>query len=196
MVGNHSQRGCSYCHHPVQRLDDAPGRDVPRAIVHDVELLAVLIDAGVGVVVDSLQCPLGVLEVHLLLLVALGSNLLLALSQLRRSAVMVRLLDLPLIELLYECLDLSALLRAVAPRVVYRAPRTTLIAAGGLLRPLVAMWATTPTSHYSSSSNSGSTSQQLVVATNLLLLLFVFVAALSSGICIKLAGFPYLWGWL
>jgi hypothetical protein len=48
----------------TMRLDDASGRDVPGAAVHDVGLLAALISAGVrvGVVVDFLEHPLGILE--------------------------------------------------------------------------------------------------------------------------------------
>jgi hypothetical protein len=53
----------------MQRLDDAPRRDVPGAIVDDVELLAVLVVTGlrVRVVVDDLDRPLGILELHLFL---------------------------------------------------------------------------------------------------------------------------------
>jgi hypothetical protein len=161
-----------------------------------VELLVALVGAGVRVrvAVDSLERPLGIMELHILLLVALRGDLLLALSLLERRAITVRLLLLLLAELLHELLDLLTVLHAVAPRVVYQAPRTIVVIAEGLPRPLVTTWAMAPTSHFSSYSGSGSTSQQLVVATILLLLLFVFVAALSSGICIGLASLPYLWG--
>jgi hypothetical protein len=107
-----------------------------------------------------------------------------------------------LTELLRKLLDFPALFHVVAPGVVYRALRTALITARGLLRPFVTTWATTPTSRSSSSdsvstsrsssSDSGSTSQQLVVAANLLFLLFVFATALSSDICIGLADLPCL----
>jgi hypothetical protein len=158
VVGHRSWRGCRCCHHLAQRLDDVPRRDVPGAVVHDVELFAVLIVArfgvGVGVVVDDLDCPLGVLEVHLLLLIAPQGNLLLAFPQTGRRAIAAWLLLLLLRELLCKLLDLPSLLGVVAPGVVHRAPGTTLVAAEGLPRPLVSTWATTPTSR-SSSSDSG-----------------------------------------
>jgi hypothetical protein len=109
-----------------------------------VELLAALVDAGVGVrvVVDSLERPLAVLELHLL--VALGGNLLLAFPLLGRRAIAARLLLMPLMKLLRELLDLPALLHAVAPGVVYQSSWTALVAVGGLPWPLVATWAMTP----------------------------------------------------
>jgi hypothetical protein len=104
------------------------------------------------------------------------------------------MLVLLLTELLCKILDFPALLHVVAPGVVYRAPRIALVTTGGLLRPLVTTWAMTPTDRCSSGSSniSGSTSQRLLVDANILLLLFVFVAALSSGICIGLASLPCL----
>jgi hypothetical protein len=157
-----------------------------------------IVDAGVivGVAIDGLQRPLGVLELHLLLPVPLRGNLLLALPQLGRCANVARLLLLLLVELLHELLDLLTLLRAVAPGVAYREPWATLVTTGGLPRPLVTTWTTAPTSRYSS-SGGGSSSKRLVVvvaASLLLLPIFVFFAALSSSICFRLAGFPYLWG--
>jgi hypothetical protein len=171
----------------AQRLDDAPERDVPGAIIHDVEQLAMLIVTGfrVRVAVDDLDRPLGVLEVHLLLLVALAGNLLLAFPLAGRHAVAVWLL---LTKLFHELLDLLAL-GAVAPGVVHQAPRPTLIAAKGLTRSLVTAWAATPTSRYSSNNDSGSTCQRLVVIVGLLLLpIHVLVIALSSDICFGFAG--------
>jgi hypothetical protein len=91
-----------------------------------------------------------------------------------------------------ELLDLPPLLDAVALGVVYRALWATLITVGGLPRPLVTSWATTPTSRCSSSE---STSQRLVVvvAVDLLLLLIsIFAAALSNGFCFGLADVPCL----
>jgi hypothetical protein len=153
MVGHRSRCWFSGCHHPVQHLDDAPRCDVPRAIVHDVELLAALIVTGfrVGVAVEDLDHPLGVLELHLLLLVALVGNLLLAFPLAGRHAVVARLLLLLLAELLHELLDLPALLDVVVPRVVHRVPWTALIAVGGLSWSLVATWAAAPTNRSSSS---------------------------------------------
>jgi hypothetical protein len=112
-----------------------------------VELLVALILARVGVrvAIDTIERPLGVLELHLLLLVALGGNLLLAFPLLGRCAIAVWLLLLLLTELLYELLDVPALLCAVVPRVVYQALRTTLVAAGGLPRSPVPTWAMTHT---------------------------------------------------
>jgi hypothetical protein len=81
VMGRHSRRGRSCCHRSTQYLDDAPGLDVLGAVVHDVELLAALIGAGVRVAIDSLEHPLGILELHLLLLVALEGSLLLAFPQ-------------------------------------------------------------------------------------------------------------------
>jgi hypothetical protein len=100
---------------------------------------------GVRVAVDDLDCSLGNLELHLLL-VALMGNLLLAFPLAGSHAIMEQLLFLLLIELLHELLDLPALLGALVTGVVHRALRTTLIAARGLARPLVTSWATTPTS--------------------------------------------------
>jgi hypothetical protein len=102
----------------AQRVDDAPGRNVPRATIHDVKLLVALIGAGVGVgvAIDGLQCPFGVMECHvlILLLVVLLDNLLLALLAPRGCAVVAWLLLLLLIELLRKLLDFSALLCVVA----------------------------------------------------------------------------------
>jgi hypothetical protein len=163
-----------------------------------MEVLAVLVvtgfKVGVGVVIDDLDRPLGILELHLLLLVP-GGNLLLAFPLMGRHAITAWLLLLLLVELLCELLDLPSLLGAMAPRVVHRTPRITLVSAGGLPQLLVTSWAMAPTSHYSSSGGSGSPCQRhiVIVAASLLLLpIFVFVAALSSGICFRHAGLPYL----
>jgi hypothetical protein len=85
-----------------------------------VELLAMLVVTGlrVRVVVDDLDCPLGVLELHLLLVVALVGNMPLAFPLAERRAVMVGLLLILLVELFHKLLDLPALLSAVAPGVV------------------------------------------------------------------------------
>jgi hypothetical protein len=174
VVGHRSRRGCSCCHCSTQHLDDTPGRDVSGAVVYDVQLLATLVGTGaqvrVGVAVDSLERHLGVLELYLLLLVALGEHLLLAFLLAGRHAVTARLLLLLLMKLFREILDLSALLDVVAPGVVHRAPWTALIGAEELLRSLVASWATAPTSHCSRCSGSGCSSEQLIVAASLLLL--------------------------
>jgi hypothetical protein len=163
-----------------------------------VELLAALIVAGVGVgvgvAVDSLECPLGILELHLLFLVALGGNLLLAFPLAGRRVITARLLLLLLAELLREHLDLPALLHTVAPRVGYRAPWTALVAVRGLPQPLVTSWAMTPTNCYNSSGSSGQQLIIVVAADLLLLLVSVSVATLSSDIYFRLVGLPCLWG--
>jgi hypothetical protein len=127
-----------------------------------VELLAALVGARVRVrvPVDGLEHPLGVLERHLLilLLVTLLDDLLHALPLSRRHVVTVWLLLLLLAKLLRNLLDFPTLFRIVVPRVVYRAPWTTLITTEGLPRQFVTMWAMAPTSRCSS-SGSGSTSQ-------------------------------------
>jgi hypothetical protein len=191
VVGHHSQHGCSDYHRSVQRLDDALGRDVPGAIIDDVELLAPLLVAGlrVRVVVDDLDHPLGILELHLLLVIALTGNVLLAFPLVGRHAIMTGLLLLLLAELLCKLPDLLALLSVVGPRVVHRAQWPTLIAAGGLAQWLVAAWASAPTSRFYDSSGSGSAYQQLVVV-GLLLPILVLTTTLSSGIYFGLADLP------
>jgi hypothetical protein len=67
----------------------------------------------------TLDRPLGVLELHPLLVVALMGNVLLAFPLVRRHAVVVGLLLLLLIELLHKLLDLPTLLSTVAPGVVH-----------------------------------------------------------------------------
>jgi hypothetical protein len=147
VVGCRTRLRCSDCHCPALHLDDAPGYDVLGTIVHDVELLAALIVAGfrVRVAVDDLDRPLGILELHLLLITLVG-HLLIAFSLAGRHAVVAQLLLLLLAELLHELLDLSALLGTVAPGVVHRTLQMTLVTVGGLSQLLVTAWATAPTS--------------------------------------------------
>jgi hypothetical protein len=73
----------------VQSLNDVLGHDVPGAVVHDVELFAVLVSAGVivGAAVDSHERPLDVLERHFLILAALRGDLLLVLPLPGRCAI-------------------------------------------------------------------------------------------------------------
>jgi hypothetical protein len=150
-----------------------------------VELFAVLIIAElrVKVVVDDLDRPLGVLKLHLLLVVALTGNMLLAFPLAGRCAIMVGLLLLLLAELLRELLDLPTLLGAVGPGVVHRALRPALIATKRLAWLLVG--------HYCDSGGSGSTYQRLVVVGLFLLPILILATALSNGICFGLAGLPY-----
>jgi hypothetical protein len=152
----------------------------------------VVVGFRVGVAVDNLYRPLGILELHLFLVIALIGNLLLAFPLAGRRAIVAKLLLVLLTELLCELLDLSALLGTMAPGIVHWAPRPTLVAPGGLAS-LVTAWAATPTSRCSNSGCSGSTCQQLVVAAvGLLLLILVLATALSSGIYFRLASLPYL----
>jgi hypothetical protein len=74
----------------AQGLDDAPGCDVPRTTEHDVERLAVLVvtGLGVGVAVDGLQCPLGILELHLYVLLLPWVDFLLALLLTGKHAIL------------------------------------------------------------------------------------------------------------
>jgi hypothetical protein len=160
-----------------------------------VELLAALIVTGlwVRVVVDDLDRPLGILELHLLI-VGLVGNLLLAFPLAGSYAVIVRLLLLLLMELFHKVLDLPTLLSIVVPGVVHQAPRPALIAVGELARSLVTVWAMAPTSCCCDSSNSGSACQQLVVVIGLLLIIIlVLTATLSSSNCFKLLGLLQPW---
>jgi hypothetical protein len=158
-----------------------------------MELLAVLVVAGLRdeVVVDDLDRPLDILELHLLLGIALAGNVLLAFPLAGRCAITVGLLLLLLTELLRELFDLPTLLGAVAPGVVHRVLWSDLIAAEGLARSLVTAWATTPTSRCCDNGSSGSACQGLVVVGLLLLPILVLATALSNDICFGLAGRPY-----
>jgi hypothetical protein len=174
----------------AQGLDNTLGRNILGAPEHNVECFAALVVArlGVRVAIHGLQCPLGVLELHLLVFLLLGVDLLFALPLAGRRAFLVWLLLL-FVELFCELIDLSTLTHAVACGVVHRASGATVITAGHLMGPLVASWVTTPT--HRRSCGSGSTSQRLVVAADLLLLLLlllvVVAAALSGGPRIRLA---------
>jgi hypothetical protein len=134
-LGRCSQHRCNGWHSSAQCLDDAHRRDVLGAIVDDVELLVMLIVTGlrVRVIVDDLDCPLAVLELHLLIVVLVG-NMLLAFWLKGRHDVTVRLLLLLLTEMFHELLDLSTLHSAMAPRVVHQVQWPTLITIGGLVR--------------------------------------------------------------
>jgi hypothetical protein len=88
-----------------------------------VEHLAVLVVTGlrVGVAIDGLQCPLGILKLHLCIFLLLGVELLLALPLAGWCAILA-LLHL-FVELFHELLDLPALRRgssgaATCPRAL------------------------------------------------------------------------------
>jgi hypothetical protein len=151
-----------------------------------VELLVMLVVIGlrVEVTIDNLDHPLGVLELHLLLVIALKGNVLLAFPLAGRRSITVGVLLLLLVELL----------DVVAPRVMHQASWPTLITAEGLACSLVAAWTAALTSHYCDSDGSGSACQQLVVVELRLLPILVLSNALSSNICFGLASLPYLRG--
>jgi hypothetical protein len=160
-----------------------------------VDLLVVLVVTGFGVrvAIDDLNFPLGILELHLILLVTLVGNLLLAFPLVGRCAVTAWLLLLLLAELLHELLDLPAHLNVVAPRVVHPAVWPALIAVAGLPWSLVTAWVVAPISRCINNSGSRSSYQRLVVVVGLLLLpILVLATALSSGIFFKLVGLPRL----
>jgi hypothetical protein len=184
-----SKSGCRYL--STQGLDDAPGRNVPRAPKYDVECFTMLVVARLRVRVDihGVQLPLGILELHLLIFLLLRVHFLLALSLAGRCTFLVRLLLL-FVELFHELVDLSTLTRVVARGVVHWASGTTVIVVRRLMGALVASWATATTRRRSCSS--GSTIQRLVVAIDLLLVLVLVAAALGSGPRIRLAFLPCL----
>jgi hypothetical protein len=75
-----------------------------------MEHLAALVIAGlrVGVAIDDLQCPLGILKLHLCIFLLLRVHLLLALPLAGRRAILALLLH-RFAELFRKLLDLSAL---------------------------------------------------------------------------------------
>jgi uncharacterized protein (DUF58 family) len=93
---------------------------------------------GVGVAIDGLHLPLGVLERHLLILLLLGVDLLFALPLAGRRAFLAWLLLL-FMELLHEILDFPSLTRAVGCRVMHRASGAAIIATERLTGALVAL---------------------------------------------------------
>jgi hypothetical protein len=149
----------------------------------------VLVDTRVGVAVDVLQCPLGILELHLLLLLSLGADLLFALLLTGRHAFMAQLLFHLFTVFLCELLDFPALLDVVVPRVVHRALCATVVVVLRLTWVLVIVWVMAPTSCCCS---SGCLGQQLVIVVASLLLLLA--AVLISSTRIGLVCLLCLWG--
>jgi hypothetical protein len=132
----------------------------------------------VGVAIDGLQCPLGILKLHLCVFLLLGVHLLLALPLAGRRAILALLLYL-FTELFCELLDLPALRRGMARGVVHRALCAAIIAIGRLTGAFVASRpATAPTRRCS--SGSGRFGQRLVAA-NLLLVVVAVAATLGLG---------------
>jgi hypothetical protein len=107
----------------------------------------VLVVAGlrVGVAIDDLQCPLGILKLHLCVFLLLRVHLLLALPLAGRRAILALLLH-HFAELFRKLLDLSALRCAMTRGVVHRALRATIVTIGRLTGAFVASRsATAPT---------------------------------------------------
>jgi hypothetical protein len=123
------------------------GCDVPGAHIHDVEYLATLVRArvAIGVAIDGLQCPLGVLELHLLVLILLRIHLLFSLPLMGRRAFLALLLLHLHMELLRELLYLKALLSTVVPGIAIRASHDTVIIVRCLMGLLVTSWTMAPT---------------------------------------------------
>jgi hypothetical protein len=94
----------------------------------------VLVVAGlrVRVAIDGLQCPLGILKLHLCVFLLLGVHLLLALPLAGRRAILALLLHL-FAELFHELLDLPTLRRGMARGVVQRTLRAAVVAIGRLM---------------------------------------------------------------
>jgi hypothetical protein len=106
-----------------------------------------LIGAGVGVRVaeDGLQHPLGVLELHLLVLLRI--HLLFAIPLAGRCALLARLLLL-LTELFHELLDFPSLSDTVTHGVMHQAPHAAVIATRHLTGALVISRFMVPTCHH------------------------------------------------
>jgi hypothetical protein len=158
-----------------------------------VEYLVALVDTRVGVAGDGLQHPLGILELHLLLLLNLWADLLFALLLTGMHAFMTQLLLHLFTIFLCELLDFPALLDVVVPGVVHRAPCATVVVVLRLMGVLVIVRVMAPTSCYSSSS-SGCPGQQLVIIVVASLLLLLLAAVLISSTRIGLACLLCLWG--
>jgi hypothetical protein len=104
----------------------------------------------VGVAIDGLQCPLGILKLHLCVFLLLGVHLLLVLPLAGRRAIVALLLLHLFAKLFCELLDLPVLRRGMVHGVVYWALRATIVAIGRLTEAFVASWpATAPTRHCS-----------------------------------------------
>jgi hypothetical protein len=144
-----------------------------------MELFAALVVTRfrVGVDVDDLDQPFGILELHLLL-VTLTGNLLLSFPLVGRRAITVRLLLLLLTKLLRELLNLPALLDVVAPGVVHWAPRPTLIAAEGLARSLTPCGPRPPPAAAATVVAVGAPASGLLLLLNFFFFLFLFLPLL------------------
>jgi hypothetical protein len=108
-----------------------------------------LVGAGVriGLVADGLQCPLGILELHLFVSILLWIQLLFAIPLAGWHTILTLLLVLRLTELFHKLPNLLALLGAVAPRVMHRASRATIATTKRLTGVLVPVWTMTLSKH-------------------------------------------------
>jgi hypothetical protein len=93
-----------------------------------------LIVAGlrVGLVIDDLQCPPSILELHLYVLLLQWVDFLCALPLMGRCAILSRLLLHLLTQLFCELLDLPALRHAMVRGVVHRSLHAAVVAVGRL----------------------------------------------------------------
>jgi hypothetical protein len=146
-----------------------------------VERLAALIVAGirVGVAINGLQCPLGILKLHLYVFLLLRVHLLLALPLAGRCAILALLLHL-FTELFRELLDLPALQHGMVHGVVHQTLHAAIVTIGWLTGAFVASRPATAPSRRCS-CGSGHSSQRLVAASLFLLVVVVVVAALGLG---------------
>jgi hypothetical protein len=145
-----------------------------------MERLMTLVVAGlrVRVAIDGLQCPLGILKLHLCIFLLLVVHLLLALPLAGRCTILALLHVFT--ELFRELLDLTALRRGMTRGVVHRALRATVVAIGRLTGVFVASWLVmAPTRRCSYSS--GHSSQRLVATSLLLVVVVVAATALGLG---------------
>jgi hypothetical protein len=96
-----------------------------------MEHLAALVVTGlrVGVAIDELQCPPGILELHLYVFLLLWVHFLFAFPLAGRHTILALVLHL-FTELFHELLDLSALRRAMVHGVVHRALHAAVIVIG------------------------------------------------------------------
>jgi hypothetical protein len=113
----------------VQGFVDAPRHDVPGTSEHNMEHLAAFVAAGlrIRVAIDGLQCPPGILELHLYVFLLLRVHFLFVLPVAGRRVVLALLLYL-FTELFRELLDLLALRHAMARGVVHWALCAVIIA--------------------------------------------------------------------
>jgi hypothetical protein len=138
----------------TQGFDDAPRRDVLGISERDMERLAALVVAGlrVGVVIDGLQCPPGILELHLYVFLLLWVHFLFALPLAERCVVLALLLHI-VTKLFHELLDLPTFRRGMARGVVHRALHAVVVAIGQLTGAFVASWPPMAPTHRCSCSD-------------------------------------------